>query len=339
MKPLPTILLAAAALGGAVAVAMAAPPAKYAMVGFIPGPDGTWDYASLDPTTRKLYVSREYGVMAVDVDSRAVTPHFTRGQRVHSSLPLPGGATLVQTNGDSNTVDLVDTATGRVQVSIPAGKNPDGAAYDPATKLVFVMNAKSGDATLIDPVAGTAVGTIPIGGELEFPASDGHGRLYVNVADKAEIAVIDTRARTVVARYPMSDCQDPSGLAFVAKSQLLISVCDNGKAKVLKPDGKLVATLDIGKGPDAVIVDIARDRAFVPAGFGDDLSVIDLHDPANPKLIQRLPTKHGAHTGAIDPKTGYLYLPTCDYGPPVEGKRPKLPGTFGIIVVAPDSGA
>ena len=333
-----TLLSAVAALAATGGIAWAAPPVSYSVTGFIGGPDGIWDYASFDPGTRRLFVGRDYGVMAVDVDTKVVTPHFTSGKRVHIALPLPGGA-LLQTNGESNTADLVDIATGRVSVSLETGKNPDSAVWDPATKLAFVMNGKSGNATLIDPAAGKVVGTITIGGELEFPVADGKGRLYLNVADKAEIAVIDTRARKVIGRYSLSDCEDPSGLAYIAKHGVLVSVCDNGKAKVLKTDGTLVATLDIGKGPDAVIVDVARDLAFVPAGFGEDLSVIDLHDPAHPQVIQRLPTKHGAHTGAIDPKTGYLYLPTCDYGPPAaKGKRPKLPGTFGVIVVAP-SGA
>jgi hypothetical protein len=48
-------------------------------------------------------------------------------------------------------------------------------------------------------------------------------------------------------------------------------------------------------------------------------------------------TEVGARTGALDPKTGKLYLPTASYGAPVTpGGRPlSLPGTFHIVVVSP----
>ena len=61
---------------------------------------------------------------------------------------------------------------------IKAGENPDGAVYDPFSKTVFVMNHDSGESTVIDPVARKAVATIPVGGTLEFPASDGAGKVF-----------------------------------------------------------------------------------------------------------------------------------------------------------------
>ena len=41
--------------------------------------------------------------------------------------------------------------------------------------------------TLIDPVAGKLVGTIPIGGELKFLVAEGKWKLYMTKADMAEI--------------------------------------------------------------------------------------------------------------------------------------------------------
>ncbi|MDR3510243.1 MAG: hypothetical protein P4L73_01280 [Caulobacteraceae bacterium] len=327
---------ALAVLSAAAGAAAAAPPA-YALVGKIAGPDGYWDYASYDPASHRIYVSRDYGVMAVDLDTGAAMPKLATGQRVHATVPLPGGKTLLTTNGETNSVAILDAASGAALASLPAGQGPDGAAFDPASGLVFVMNGKSGDATLVDPLARQVVGTIPIGGELEFPASDGQGRVYVNVADKAEVAVLDVKARAVVARYKLAGCEDPSGLAYVPGLKAVISVCDNGVAKVIGADGTDLASLAIGKGPDAVIVDAARKLAFVPSGYDGTLAVIDIADRRRLAVLEEVPTGHGAHTGALDPRSGRLYLPTCDYGPPAQpgGKRPHLAGTFGVLVVAP----
>lgn len=322
--------------------AVSAPPAAgaapaYGLVGKLAGPDGYWDYASYDPANRRIYVSRDYGIMALDLDTGTVTPKLASGQRVHATVPLPGGKTLLATNGETNSVSILDAASGAVLASLPTGQGPDGAAYDPASGLVFVMDGKSGDATLVDPAARRVVGSIPIGGELEFPASDGRGRVYVNVADKAEVAVLDVRRRAVVARYKLAGCEDPSGLAYSADLKAVISVCDNGVAKVIGADGTDLATLSIGKGPDAVIIDAERKLAFVPSGYSGTLAVIDIADRSRLAVLEQVATGHGAHTGALDPKTGRLYLPTCDYGQPAQpgGRRPHLPGTFGLLVVAP----
>jgi hypothetical protein len=63
------------------------------------------------------------------------------------------------------------------------------------------MNHDGGDATLVDPVSLKAVASISIGGTLEFPASNGTGKVFVNVTSVPEIAVIDVKTRTVTARY------------------------------------------------------------------------------------------------------------------------------------------
>ncbi len=47
-----------------------------------------------------------------------------------------------------------------------------------------------------------------------------------------------------------------------------------------------------------------------------------------------VPTQIGARTGAVDPKTGRIYLPTAEYVPFAAGQRPTTkPGTFQILVL------
>ena len=134
--------------------------------------------------------------------------------------------------------------------------------------------------TEVDPVAGKAVATIAVGGgKLEFPASDGAGHVFVNMQEKGEIAVIDVKDHKVSTTYKMAGCEDNSGLAYTGKSKLLIASCGNGVAKVVAADsGKEVASLPIGKGPDAVIYDAKRQLAFIPCGRDGVLEVISVAD-------------------------------------------------------------
>src|SRR6195256_5798001 len=188
--------------------------------------DARLDYASIDGASRRLYVARGFGVTAVDLDTEQTTRQLVAGQHVHAVIPLPGGRAL-STNGDSNTATLFDGKTGQVVAQIGTGSDPDAAAFDPVSGLVFVMNAKDDDATLIDPVGGTAVGRLSLGGKPEFAVVDGHGHLFVNIQNQNKTAVIDTVGRKAIGSYDLPGCEGPSALGIDTESGVLVAACGN----------------------------------------------------------------------------------------------------------------
>jgi DNA-binding beta-propeller fold protein YncE len=304
------------------------------VIGAIAGPDGGWDFASVDADARRLYIAHGDAVMVVDLDSGKVEPKSMEGKGLHAVLPLPDGR-LLTTNGGNNTATLFVAATGNLLAAIPTGQKPDAAIFDPSSGLALVMNGRSGDVTLVDPKTRTSPGRIQIGGALEYAAADGHGKAFVNIEDKNEIAVLDIVARKVVSRYALPGCDGPTGLAIDPESGLLIAACANGKAIALSvKDGGVAATLPIGLRPDDVIFDPNRKVFFIPCGEGS-LAVIAAKDGAAPAIVATIPTQNGARTGALDVKTGRLYLPTADFKDPAPGekRRTVVPGTFRILVV------
>ncbi len=295
--------------------------------------DGGWDYASIDPTGNRLFVSRADGVMTMDLSTRQVTAQFVPGERVHASFIIPGTSIGVSTNGNTDSVKLFDAASGAVKAVVKVGSKPDAATWDAATKTVWVMNAHDGTASIIDPVKQAVVGSVAIGGALESAVTDGKGRLFVNVEDKNELVAIDTRTRTVVRRTVLTGCDGPTGLALTRQGSL-ISACANNVAKTVSAaTGALGADIAIGTGPDAVLYDSARDRAYIPAGRDGTLTVIDTRGVA--KAVATIATQKGARLGAVDPATGLVYLPTARYA--ADGsERPKpVPGSFEVLVVKP----
>lgn len=328
-------LATAAGIGGWGQRAPAAAP-DYQITSRIPGPDGGFDIVSFDPAHRRVYISRSDGLTAVDVNSGQMIGHLADGQRTHAPVVLSGGASILLTNAGDNSAHLLDAASGRLVATIPTAEKPDAAILDSATGLVLVMT-HSGAVTEIDPGLARAVGDIAVGGALEFAATDGKGRAYVNVEDKNEIAVLDIRRRTVLKRYPLAGCDGPTGLAYDAKTGLLVSSCGNNVAKVLRAStGQEVASLAIGKGPDTVMLDAGRRLALIPCGWDGVLDVIDLSDPRQISVVATVKTQPGARTGDLDPKTGRLYLPTATYT--LEGGRPQAtPGTFQVLVLSPSS--
>jgi hypothetical protein len=168
----------------------------------------------------------------------------------------------------------------------------------------------------------------------EIAAADGTGRVFVNLEDKSKIDVVDVVERKVVASYALPNCEAPTGLAWDAATGALISACDNNVAKVIDAKtGRDLATLKIGKGPDGVLLAAKRRRAFIPAGDGT-LTVLSLAPTI--AVVETVLTAKGAKTGAVDPATGDVYLPTASFAPPEkEGTRPQpVPGTFNIVVVS-----
>jgi YVTN family beta-propeller protein len=326
----------ALALAGPAAMAQAQPAPAYAVVERIKGPDGGFDYVNFDPALGRVYVSRTDGALALDVRTGVVTGHLAPAQRSHAALPVEGGSELVITDAGGNVAHLVDAHTGALLADVPTGQKPDGAVLDPATGLALVMNGHSGDVTVIDPKTRKGVGTIAVGGALEQAQADGAGKLFINVEDQSRIAVVDVKARKRIAAYPLTGCEGPTGLGYAPDAGLLIAACVNKVAKVLRAaDGREVATLPIGAGPDQIAYDPVRRLAFIPCGRDGVLDVVAVRGPTDVALVEAVPTQVGARTGAVDPATGKVYLPTAHYSPSPTGGRPSAdPGSFAILVVA-----
>jgi len=317
------------------ATAYAAAP-NYKVVDRIKVGDGGFDYAVFDSANGRVLMARTNYTAAIDARTGKVS-ELASANAGHMAIPIPGTNLLVLPRG-RGTVGIVDGKSDKPVAELPGGNGPDGATYDPFSKFVFVMNHNGGDATVVDPVAQKIVATIPVGGVLEFPVSDGAGKVFVNVEDKGEIAAIDVKTLQTTAHWQMKDCKSPTGLAYVPGPKLLVSSCgENGVAKVVNAEtGAEIASLPIAVGADAVLYDAKRNVVLIPCRAGE-LEVISVADPAHISVVQRVPTQEGSRTATLDPDTGRIYAMAATFGPPATpGGRPQaLPGTFEVLVIAP----
>jgi YVTN family beta-propeller protein len=312
-----------------------APKQPYHVVAQLPAGDGGWDLLSVAANDERLYVAHGDGVTAIDLRTGKATDHLVTGQRVHAALAIPGTHEVVSTNGESNTAVLFDGRTGKIRATIPTGTKPDAAAYDPATHTLWIMNAGSGDITVVDPANAKVLATVGVGGSLEMGEADGHGRLFVNVEDKNEVAVLDTRTRKVVRRFVLDGCDGPTGMAIDPRTDKILSACGgNAVAIISTPDGKQIAKLPIGKGADGAAYDPVRQLALVPGGRDGTLTIVRLGP--KPAVVGTIQTAVSARTIAVDASTGRAYLPSATLAPAAAGERPKpVPGSFRVLVVAP----
>jgi hypothetical protein len=121
-----------------------------------------------------------------------------------------------------------------------------------------------------------------------------------------------------------------------------MSACANGVAFVSDPKAKKVTgKFAIGRDPDAVLFDAKRGLAFIPCGGDGVLEIIAAGRVQGIRKIGQILTRVSAKTGALDPRTGKIYLPSARLMPPEPGaKRGKpIPGSFAILVVSPTNAA
>jgi hypothetical protein len=318
----------------AMVLSSAAFAADYKIIDRIKLPEGAQDYATFDPASGRVYMPRGNFTNVIDVKTKEVSQIPGLGD--HIALPVPGTSLIVLTHRQG-TIRIWDTKANAEVAAFTGFKNPNSAVYDRASKLVLVFNKEGSSASLLDPVARKVVATIPISGKiLEFPATDGTGKVFDNIETTAEIATIDIATRKEIGRYKLEGCEAPSGLAYVPEAKLLISSCRNGIAKVVQADtGKEIASLPIGKGPDAVIYDPARKLAFIPCGVDGVLEVISLADLNKIAVIQHLTTQPASKTGTIDPATGRLYVIASKPAPDAPGpsRPPRLPDSWEVLVI------
>ena len=310
----------------------------YRLVKEIPIPGDTgFDYLSVDPVARRLFVSHGTRIVVVDIEHDKIEGEITDVTGVHG---LTLGRDLgrgFSANGGENTVGIVDLSTLKTIQKVKTGMDPDTVAYDPVHHNVYAFGKGDGSATVFDGRTGEIVGTFPLGGIPQATVVDARrGRVYVNLQDKNAIDVIDTSSHQRIATWSIEPGENQSGLAIDTDHQRLFVGCRN-KLMVMvdATDGKVVAQVPIGPGVDASAYDPGTKLAFSSSGGDATVTIAREDSPATLRKVQTLATRPGARTMAVDPSTHRIYLAVPEFVPLAPGQtgRPKMiPGTFRVLV-------
>jgi DNA-binding beta-propeller fold protein YncE len=276
----------------------------------------------------------------IDTQSGKVVADLKDTPGVHGVALAPDVNRGFTSNGRADNVSIFDLKTNQPLGNIATGKNPDAIMYDPFSKTILAFNGRSDDVTVIDADAAPgskAKATIALGGKPELAASDNAGHVYINLENKSEVAVIDTKDWKVTDHWKIEGGEEPSGLALDAEHHRLFAGCggNNVMAILDTQSGKTLATLPIGKGVDGCGFDPGTGEAFASCGDGT-LTVIKETSTGKFEVTQKVETRRGARTMCVDPTTHTIFLPTAEFPPqqPNEKGRPQpKPDSFMIVVV------
>lgn len=307
----------------------------------LPG-NGFWDYLTIDENTGRLFVSHNNITQVVDSKTGKLIGTIENTQGVHGITLDHGANKAFISCGRDGTVTVVDLRSLQFITKVKVtGIDPDAILYDEFSDRVFVYNGRSSNATVIDAKTNKVIATIPLAGKPEFSVSDEQGKVYVNIEDKALVAVINSKTLKVENEWSLAPGEEPSGLALDNETHRLFSVCSNKKMIVLDAmNGKLIKTLAIGLGTDGCAFDPEFKQIYSSNGEGT-LTVVKEETPNKFVIIQTIPTSNGARTICIDKRSHHLYLPTAQFGPAPKPTQENphpwptiLPGTFSILEIA-----
>ena len=154
--------------------------------------------------------------------------------------------------------------------------------------------------------------------------------------DKNEVAVVDLKARKVIARWPVAPGGAPVGMSIDTEKHRLFIGCRKPQKLIVMStdDGKVLASLPIGDTVDATKID--DDLVFASCRDGS-LAVARETSTGKFEIVQTVKTAPGAATMELDSKTHTIYLPTAEFEQPKDattGRAEMKPGTFKILVVS-----
>jgi DNA-binding beta-propeller fold protein YncE len=299
------------------------------------GGDGGFDYITVDVKTHRLYVPRSTHTMVIDADSGKVVADIA-GQKHNHGVALAPEVGRGFISDGAGSIVIFDLKTNAVLGTVAAKDDADGIIYDKNTGLVLVACGDAGVLVTLkadaDPKTAAIDAPIELGGKPEYLAFDEAGKVYVNLEDKDQVAVVDLKTRKVLAHWPVAPGGSPVGMSIDTAKHTIFVGCRKPQEMLVMStdDGKVIARLPIAAGVDATRWD--GHQAFASTREGK-LSVFEENN-GKFEIVQTLTTGVGTKTMDVDNETHKIYLPTAEFEEAKPGDRPKAkPGSFMVVVV------
>lgn len=275
-----------------------------------------WDYISLDEKRGHLFMGRRgEGVVVYDVNKKKVIKTLDDSDDANAIALIDEFDRGYTTNGDGSTT-VFQISTLKTLSRIKFGQDADSGFYDPVTKQIAFTMGDSSSIAFLDAKTGAIVGEMKLDSKkLDGTVADGEGNLLMALRDKNVVVKINVANRSVVAQWPTTGCEQPTGVALDQGNKRLFVGC-RGKAPVLAVmdtvAGSVITTAEIGRGNDGVIYDAKAKTILTSNGVDSNLVVYDQLDPNTYKLSSAITTRPYARTMAYDSKTRKIYLVTAE---------------------------
>jgi DNA-binding beta-propeller fold protein YncE len=277
----------------------------------MPGVKGRIDHLAVDLKRHRLFVAAlgNNTVEVLDVERHRHEKSLPGFREPQGVLYLPDPDRLYVANGSGDRLDILDGNSFASIKRIAKLADADNVRYDYTAGKVVVGYAK-GALQMLDPGSGEASGEIRLPAHPEsFQLERNGSRIFVNVPDARQVAVVDRAKRTVAstwevpgarANFPMTLDEAGRRLFVGARSPALMLVYDTDS-------GKVVAKVPIGGDTDDLFYDSERKRVYVICGEGR-VDVFRQDDADHYSPVGTVKTAARARTGLFVPEESRLYV-------------------------------
>ena len=277
----------------------------------LPGVEGRIDHFASDPSGQRLFVCA-LGNNTVEVLD------LQKGERVHTitGLGAPQGVGYVPevnrlfvANDKGGICKVYDGKSFQQISELNFKDDADNVRYDDAAKKVYIGFGSSGIA-IINAADGKQIGSIKLSAHPEaFELEQNGRRIFVNVPNSRNVAVIDRDKGRVVATWKTDLAFGNFPMALdEANHRLFVGCRLPSKLVVLNTEsGDVVAKIDISGDPDNVFYDRKRHRIYVICGAGK-VDIIEQTDANTYEAFAKIDTADGARTGLFVPERDTLFV-------------------------------
>ena len=286
-------------------------PLKLRTTVALQGVEGRIDHFAFDPAGERLFVCALGNNTVEVIDLRS-------SQRIHSITGLgspqgvayiPESNRLFVANDKGGVCNIYDAKSLQPVGQLSLKDDADNVRYDIATKQIYV-GFGSGGIAIINSAEGKQVGSIKLTAHPEAFELEQHGnRIFANVPNARQVAVIDREKREVITRWNTDLVFGNFPMALdEADHRLFIGCRLPSKLVVLNTDsGDVVAKIEISRDPDDVFYDAKRHRIYAICGAGK-IDVVEQKDPKTFKTLTQIDTPEGSRTGLFVPERDALFV-------------------------------
>jgi DNA-binding beta-propeller fold protein YncE len=277
----------------------------------LPGVTGRFDHFAIDAKGQRLFVAA-LGNNTLEIVDIAAAKRLKSIAGLHKPTGVVYLANPNQVgvaNGDDGTFKLLDGASYDVAKSLGSLDDADNVRFDPKAGMIYIGYG-SGALGVIDAATMRQTGSIKLPGHPEsFQLESGGARIFVNVPDAKQVAVIDRQKQSVTATWPMMEFQANFPMALDEANHRLFIGCRKPARLVIfdTATAKPVTNIAISEDTDDLFYDATRKRLYISCGEGY-LDVVAQRDADRYERIGRVATAPGARTCFYSSQLDRLWL-------------------------------
>jgi DNA-binding beta-propeller fold protein YncE len=304
-------------LGAFSAQAQATPPLTLQRTIALPAGISKFDHFAVDLAANRLFIAAtaDHSVEIMELTAGRVSGSLTGVGKPHGLAWVPATGRLYAADGTQGDLKIFAGSPLNQAQSVKLSDDADDMVYDPKSKLLYVGHGGSGAANparvaVIDTTNQTLVANLPVATHPEaLEIDNANDRIFVNVAEKAEVVVIDGTSHTQTATWKLTRAKDNVPLAYDQENQVLFVACRT-PARLLVLDGKSggeLADLPSDAGADDLFYDPATHRVYLIAGSGA-VDVYEIDAERTVRAVGIIHTSPGAKTGLLVPSQHALFV-------------------------------